>query len=1038
MKFFTKPLSLFILSTVFLASVDYGQSIKIIPNPSTSDYGFFGSPFNYGSNLYFQYQNSSYLSQLAKYDGTTISLIPNLSASDGGFQGNSIIYGNNLYFEYQNSSSKFQLAKYDGTTISLIPNLSASDYGYFGNSIIYGSNLYFQYARTIGKSQLAKYDGTTLNLIDNLSASDKGFNGSPIIFGSNLYFPYQNSSGNYQLAKYDGTTLSLIANLSASDWGVFGTPIIYNSNLYFQYQNSSGNYQLAKYDGTTISLIANPSASDVGLFGNLIVYGNNLYFQYKNSSGNYQLAKYDGTTLNLIDNLSASDGGFQGNPINYGSNLLFQYQNSSGKFQLAKYDGTTLSLIANLSASDKGFNGSPIIYSSNLYFQYLNSSGKSQLAKYDGTTLSLITNPSASDFGFDGSPIIYGSNLYFMYANNIRSKFYLAELINPTTWNGSSWDNGTPNSTIDAIIASSTTPGSFTCQNLTINSGNALTIGTGVTATVNGNITNNGNGISGTGNLTIALSSALSGTAISFNGVLTVNSGATLTTNSLLILSSNSTNTASLAPVAGTISGNITVERYIPSHTSRRYTFVSSPVNSPTIYSAWQEGGAATSGYGTQITGASTGSGFDAASAAGIASIYKYNDANAFGSKWVGLTNTNVNTLSAGTGYLLFVRGDRTVAPGGSGATGATTLRATGTVTTGTVTFATSAGTAGTPQLLSGVVKYNLIANPYPCAIDWTSGSITKTNLTGSFTVYDPNLGSFVTSNGSTVAPNTSNQQAKYIQSGQAFFIQNANSSTPGLVIAEAAKTTSALTASSNTVFGFTAPTAQINVNFYAADNSFADGAVAVFNSKYNNQEDTNDADKFPNFNEMVSFAENTRNLSIDARAMPVNDTLQISTSQMTANATYKIAIDGNGFDINNLSGASLIDKVTGIHTVLDLSTITNYSFTTTAASEAGRFLIVLSNKAAVVAVDNSNNGLTVTLESNPVKDRIVVNYSANQTDNTSIRLININGQPLTSMNLGTQQTGQVIIPVSQYASGLYFVEVVSGGNKIIRKVMKE
>jgi len=177
--------------------------------------------------------------------------------------------------------------------------------------------------------------------------------------------------------------------------------------------------------------------------------------------------------------------------------------------------------------------------------------------------------------------IVLGGSYIYIALDNFEFNLF------STTWNGSIWSTGVPTSITDAFVTdvTNTAPASFTCQNLTINSGAALHT-TGITATVNGNITNNGNGITGTGNLTIASSSALTGNAISFNGVLTVNSGTTLTTNGLLTLSSNSTNTASLAAVAGTISGNVTVERYIPSHANRRYTFVSSPVNSPTIHTA--------------------------------------------------------------------------------------------------------------------------------------------------------------------------------------------------------------------------------------------------------------------------------------------------------------------------------------------------------------------------------------------------------------------------------------------------------------------
>ncbi|MFY7886079.1 MAG: arabinofuranosidase catalytic domain-containing protein, partial [Dolichospermum sp.] len=146
-----------------------------------------------------------------------------------------------------------------------------------------------------------------------------------------------------------------------------------------------------------------------------------------------------------------------------------------------------------------------------------------------------------------------------------------------TTWNGTTWSNGAPSSTVDAIIASNTAPASFTCKALTINSTFALNT-TGITATVNGNIVNNGNGIAGTGGLIVNANSTISGTAISFNGALTVNTGATLTTGGLLTLASNATNTARVANSAGNISGTVAVQRYLPG--KRAYRFVTAPLSS--------------------------------------------------------------------------------------------------------------------------------------------------------------------------------------------------------------------------------------------------------------------------------------------------------------------------------------------------------------------------------------------------------------------------------------------------------------------------
>jgi|GEM_PF-1767740 len=519
---------------------------------------------------------------------------------------------------------------------------------------------------------------------------------------------------------------------------------------------------------------------------------------------------------------------------------------------------------------------------------------------------------------------------------------------------------------------------------------------------------------------------------------IAVSSGNTLTIADTLTLQSTATASAIIGVTNGSISGNVTVERYIPAHAARAYTMVGFSAFGGTIYNNWQEGGAATVGYGTQISGSSTGNGFDFASAAGIASIYTYDDPDyPSGSKWQGLLNTNSTTPSStNNGYLLFVRGDRTVGAG-SGAPSATTLRSTGSVATGHV---------GPMAMFIGANVYSLVANPYACPINWST--TTKTNISGSFTVYDPNLLSFVTSDGTTVSPNISQQQANIIQAGQAFFTQNDGSgNTPGWEVNESDKNTGAATGTAYTVFGMNAPTAQLNMNIYKANNVFADGAVAVFNSSYAKNEDTKDAAKFTNFAETVSFAENNnRFLSIDARPLPNGaDTLFIDMKQMVANATYSIVIDGKGFTDNNLQSATLVDKQTGTSTPLDLTATSNYSFTASAATQPGRLFIVLNAKPLAIVtppVSDSNliinSKLQVNLLGNPVKDKISLHYIANQAGNTTIRLMDANGQALNSLGLGVQQQGTVNIPVAQYAGGMYFVEVTVGGNKAMVKVIKE
>ncbi|MFY7886804.1 MAG: hypothetical protein ACOVOV_18375, partial [Dolichospermum sp.] len=194
-------------------------------------------------------------------------------------------------------------------------------------------------------------------------------------------------------------------------------------------------------------------------------------------------------------------------------------------------------------------------------------------ATLSGSPIS-VTIPASAANTYNFVAAVRNSTTGCVSAN---TNFTVVVIPSSTTWNGTTWSNGVPSSTVDAIIASNTAPASFACKAFTINSTFALNT-TGITATVNGNIVNNGNGIAGTGSLIINANSTISGTAISFNGALTVNTGATLTTGGLLTLASNATNTARVANSAGLIDGVVTVQRYIPG--KRAWRFLTAPLSS--------------------------------------------------------------------------------------------------------------------------------------------------------------------------------------------------------------------------------------------------------------------------------------------------------------------------------------------------------------------------------------------------------------------------------------------------------------------------
>ncbi|MBL0358140.1 MAG: hypothetical protein IPP72_15290 [Chitinophagaceae bacterium] len=157
--------------------------------------------------------------------------------------------------------------------------------------------------------------------------------------------------------------------------------------------------------------------------------------------------------------------------------------------------------------------------------------------------------------------------------------------------NGAGTLSGSPSSSI--ITNASTTllftPGSNTIKELTINTG-TTTLGNPL-------------------NITAGSSSPNS------TGTVTVSTGAVLASNGNLTFKSNEFGTARLAQgsdAGNFVTGNATVERYIPNNGFRSWRLLSVPTHSSgqTIRQAWQEGDANPSpqqnnlpNFGTQITG---------------------------------------------------------------------------------------------------------------------------------------------------------------------------------------------------------------------------------------------------------------------------------------------------------------------------------------------------------------------------------------------------------------------------------------------------
>jgi hypothetical protein len=590
----------------------------------------------------------------------------------------------------------------------------------------------------------------------------------------------------------------------------------------------------------------------------------------------------------------------------------------------------------------------------------------------------------------------------------------------------------------------STSPNVFRLNNygtVTITAGNTLQMTENIHngGTIDGTVLLNGLStqfLGGTGsykNLTINNAAGAtvlsSGTLhkVNIKGVLAPTAG-TLTTNGNIVLKSTSiANTAVVGVVGGSISGTVQVERYIPS-SNRAFRLLAPGVTGSTIKVAWQENAASKSsnpnaGYGTHITGSTIDqtNGFDG-TVTGNPSMYTF-DSSA--QAWVPIDSTRAIFADAKRGYRILIRGDRTpslITNTTTASNLATTLRNKGTLATGLQTF----------TLAPSDNQYTLVGNPYWAPVNWSG--VTKSNLNSNFWIWDPTM-TGTNGRGAYVALSSGD-----IQPGQAFFVLN-NGGAGTLSFAEANKNIGA--AFTNTFRNNNTSEGRIIARLYLEGNvvsgRMADIATTEFSKDFKPTIDKDDAPKFGNPDENISFRVAATNLSINATVLPQEkDTLFLNMATMLSN-DYILQVQGQDFATAAGLEAWVVDSYLNSRTKLDLAGTVDvpYKINNDAASSASnRFYIVLQNKKPLVTVQD--NVFDIKLAPNPAIDFVQVSYRAQTKGNTVIKVISSNGQTVSVVNLGEQQSGQYKLAVGKLARGTYTVELSIGDEKGAAQLIKQ
>ncbi len=544
-----------------------------------------------------------------------------------------------------------------------------------------------------------------------------------------------------------------------------------------------------------------------------------------------------------------------------------------------------------------------------------------------------------------------------------------ADWNNPANWSG----NATPSTICANVYVPAGRPfnpvlssGMSEIQNLIIDATASVTVDN-ATLKIAGVITNNGtfNAIkghlefNGTSPQTIAANTffnnglndlTISNTAgtLTLGGALNVfgrvsftGTGKTFVTNDYLTLRSTLNGTSSIAEItvdgAGNalndITGKVTVERYISA--LRAWRFLSIPTNTTqTIKQSWQENQPTNStslnGFGIHITSERPTwltDGFDLYTPNG-GTMKTYLPAT---DTWKSI-NSTLSPIATTDGYMVLVRGDRTVNAFGQ-APKPTLLRTSGNLFMGKQTARAVPAN-----------QFTVMGNPYASAIDFSK--IAKTGgVQDVFYVWDPKLAGLgawqtfiglgtsyfaVPGGGSYAGENTN------IESGQAFLVRAVG--TPGTITFE----------ENNKVNGsFTVSRTSNQLSYLKtilkSGTSVIDGVVNIFDQNYSNAADKHDALKLVRTGETVSIKKDSKYLAAEQSQLTAeNDSIQFSMGQLRRQ-TYQFEFTAQNIPAN-VSMIFIKDKYLGTVSQIESSGNSTYNFVVNAdtrSSDADRFQII-------------------------------------------------------------------------------------------------
>jgi hypothetical protein len=569
---------------------------------------------------------------------------------------------------------------------------------------------------------------------------------------------------------------------------------------------------------------------------------------------------------------------------------------------------------------------------------------------------------------------------------------------------------------------------------LYINTGATLTLGSSATLNISGNLTNNGSISAGTGsNLIFNGSSAqtIAGSVTAYNmqlnnstgltiagvaadtvtvkGTLTLTSG-TLTTAGRLMLYADNTTNGRIGPITGgAISGNIVAQTWIQTVSHPAWHFYSHPFDNyiplTQLIASIDMTGAGGSSVGWVSAPSNNPSSF-------------WIDVN---SGWVPFTNPTANTAAnqfkRHQGIRMYVWGNKNEVIWGGSTSTSVRIRTYGHPNTGTQNVTLSKATT----------DYNQVGNPYPSPVN--VGQVVKDafdagDVVGpSYWVWDPALGT----TGQYVVK-TIDGSAFYLAMGNAFQLRATNNGDQ-LVFNESHKGTTPSISLRKYTEG-------INLTVYDATYHPWDMLSVKFSQEASENEENSDTRKPESPADLNFYSVSSDDIKLNADVRPYAAGKVVPLG-INSNVKSQFILKADNVNVPTGARVYLHDKLLNKYQLMTQGAEYAFSINENGLSQGdNRFELTMEELHAFDL--HTNVTLEAALAPNPAVNEVAVSYTTSGAENTTISIADVSGHVVFTKDAGTARNGKVIVPVAQFASGVYLVTITSGDARIERTLIKE